>query len=120
VEASSTAEIVYTQSSNREASREFLSTVSASTPELPFSDSPANSTMAERELRCTAPLAILYEASTPRMLARALSQSTKEENWQSLVAINRRKDRRSGDRAPLFLVHGAEGNVLLYRSLAAH
>jgi len=163
-EASSIAEIVYTQSSNREASREFLSTVSASTPELPFSDLPANSTMAEpellqamlplwqrvldiceigadddffalgghsvaaaqlfdlmqRELGCTAPLAILYEASTPRMLARALSQSTKEENWQSLVAINRRKDRRSGDRPPLFLVHGAEGNVLLYRSLAAH
>lgn len=67
------------------------------------------------ELGCTAPLAILYEASTPRMLARVLSRGTKPEDWQSLVAIN-----RSGDRPPLFLVHAAEGNVLLYRSLAAH
>src|SRR5208337_1684897 len=52
VEPSSTTQIVYTQSSSREAPHEFLSTVSASTPELPrqFWDSPANSTMAEPEL----------------------------------------------------------------------
>jgi amino acid adenylation domain-containing protein len=68
----------------------------------------------QREVGCSAPLAILYEASTPRMLARALSRGTKAEDWQSLVAIN-----RFGDRPPLFLVHAAEGNVLLYRSLGA-
>ena len=170
-EASHSTEIVYTQTANREAPNEILSTVSALTPELPeqFSDSPASSPMAEpelleamlplwqrvldireitrdddffalgghsvaaaqlfdlmkRELGCTAPLAILYEASTPRMLAKALSQGSKIEGWQSLVAINRGGDRQpserqSGSRPPLFLVHGAEGNVLLYRSLAAH
>ena len=79
----------------------------------------------QRELGCTAPLAILYDASTPRMLATVLSRGTKKEDWQSLVAINRPRPSQScpsqsNDRPPLFLVHGAEGNVLLYRSLAAH
>jgi thioesterase domain-containing protein/acyl carrier protein len=69
----------------------------------------------QRELGCSAPLAALYDASTPRMLANVLSRGSKIEDWRSLVAIN-----RSGDRPPLFLVHAAEGNVLLYRSLAAH
>ena len=72
-------------------------------------------TLIEKELGCTAPLATLYDASTPRTLASVLSLGTKVEDWQSLVAIN-----RSGNRPPLFLVHAAEGNVLLYRSLAAH
>jgi thioesterase domain-containing protein/acyl carrier protein len=69
----------------------------------------------ERELGCTAPLATLYDAATPRALASVLSLGTKVEDWQSLVAIN-----RSGDRPPLFLVHPAEGHVLPYRALAAH
>jgi amino acid adenylation domain-containing protein len=69
----------------------------------------------QRELGCVAPLAILYDASTPRLLARVLSRGSKQEDWQSLVAIN-----RFGNRTPLFLMHAAEGNVLLYRSLAAH
>jgi amino acid adenylation domain-containing protein len=67
------------------------------------------------QLGRAAPLSILYDASTPRMLAHVLSRGNKAEDWKSLVAIN-----RSGDRLPLFLVHGAEGNVLLYRSLASH
>jgi len=154
-------EIVYTQTSTREAAHEFLSAASTSAPELSrqFSGSPASSTMTEpellralvplwqrvldirgigpdddffalgghsiaaaqlfdllqRELGCTAPLAILYDASTPRLLARVLRQGSTTEDWQSLVAIN-----RSGNRPPLFLVHAAEGNVLLYRSLSAH
>jgi amino acid adenylation domain-containing protein len=80
----------------------------------------------QRELGCAAPLAILYDASTPRMLASVLSQGSKTETWQTLVPINRvrRSGRsarpRSDDRPPLFLVHSAEGNVLHYRSLAAH
>ena len=69
----------------------------------------------ERELGYTAPLAVLYDASTPRKLARELSGQSYEGNWESLVAIN-----RSGHRPPLFLVHAAEGNVLLYRTLASH
>ena len=76
----------------------------------------------QRELGCTAPLATLYDASTPRTLASVLSQGGKPEAWQSLVAINRPhpSNDRTSHRPPLFLVHGAEGNILLYRSLAAH
>ncbi|MGA2966913.1 MAG: condensation domain-containing protein [Terriglobales bacterium] len=76
--------------------------------------------MIERELGCAAPLAVLYDASTPRMLAHRLCQGGKTEDWKSLVAIQRPENRGSGGRPPLFLVHAAEGNVLLYRSLAAH
>ena len=60
-------------------------------------------------------LGVLYDASTPRQLARILSEGNSSEHWDTLVAIN-----RHGDRTPLFLVHAAEGNVLLYRSLAEH
>jgi len=68
----------------------------------------------ERELGLTAPLALLYEASTPRKLARKLARGSAQADWQSLVPIQ-----TAGPRIPLFLVHAAEGNVLLYRSLAS-
>jgi len=69
----------------------------------------------ERELGMRAPLATLYEASTPRALLRKLQHGAGRETWRSLVPIN-----RSGSRIPLFLIHAAEGNVLLYRDLAKH
>jgi len=69
----------------------------------------------QHKLGYAAPLATLYEASTPRLLARVLSRGARADDWKSLVAIN-----RHGDRPPLFLIHAAEGNILLYRSLAAH
>lgn len=67
------------------------------------------------EMGYSAPLASLYIASTPRTLASFLCRGAQAEDWQCLVPIN-----RDGDRPPLFLVHAAEGNVLLYRALAAH
>jgi thioesterase domain-containing protein len=69
----------------------------------------------QRELGYIAPLAVLYDASTPRELTKVLLHGASAQDWGSLVAIN-----RHGDRTPLFLPHAAEGNVLLYRSLAAH
>ena len=69
----------------------------------------------EHELGYSVPLAVLYEASTPRQLAKRLFRGTGAEVWNALVPIN-----RHGDRTPLFLIHAAEGNVLLYRSLASH
>ena len=69
----------------------------------------------QRELGYTVPLAILYDASTPRLLAKTLLRGTRAEDWKALVTIN-----RNGDRPPLFLAHAAEGNVLLYRALASH
>lgn len=71
--------------------------------------------LVQRTLGCSAPLATLYTASTPRQLARVLTRGARAEDWNALVPIN-----TSGSRPPLFLVHAAEGNVLLYRSLAAH
>lgn len=69
----------------------------------------------ERELGYSAPLAVLYKASTPRLLAKTLLGGAGAEAWDALVPIQ-----PGGDRTPLFLIHAAEGNVLLYRSLAAH
>ena len=69
----------------------------------------------ERELGRSLPLSILFGAPTPRALARAMSQSGESIVFQNLVPI-----RAKGSRRPLFLIHGAEGNVLIYRSLASH
>jgi amino acid adenylation domain-containing protein len=72
-------------------------------------------TLIKQELGYAAPLAVLYDAATPRLLAKVLFRGTDAKDWNALVPIN-----RLGDRTPLFLVHAAEGNVLLYRSLAVH
>jgi len=69
----------------------------------------------ERELGLTAPLSALYDAPTPRKLTGMLTRGAAQGDWQSLVPIN-----SFGNRYPLFLVHAAEGNVLLYRALASH
>lgn len=59
------------------------------------------------------PLATLFDAPTVEKLADALRRNTAK--WSSLVPIH-----AGGSRVPLFLIHGAEGNVLLYRQLAQH
>jgi len=69
----------------------------------------------EKRLGKKIPLATIFEAPTIRQLADVLRQGGWKGNWASLVAIQ-----PNGSRPPLFLVHGAEGNVLLYRELAAH
>jgi amino acid adenylation domain-containing protein len=79
------------------------------------------------------PLAVLLEAPTIAQLARKLrpeesapaspsaaapiaAPSTQTaHSWSSLVPI-----RSSGSKKPLFLVHGAEGNILLYREVTQH
>jgi thioesterase domain-containing protein len=69
----------------------------------------------ERDLGITAPLATLYEAPTARELVTVLARDDGRKQWHSLVPIQ-----MGGGRTPFFLVHGAEGNVLLYRRLALH
>jgi amino acid adenylation domain-containing protein len=69
----------------------------------------------ERKLSLPAPLSALYDAPTPRALVGALTRCNAPLDWDTLVPIN-----RSGNRYPLFLIHAAEGNVLLYRELASH
>jgi amino acid adenylation domain-containing protein len=69
----------------------------------------------ERELSVSLPLSLLFESTTPRDLAQKIQGRTIQENWRSTVPINVK-----GTRRPLFLIHGAEGNVLIYRSLSLH
>jgi thioesterase domain-containing protein/acyl carrier protein len=60
----------------------------------------------------TLPLATLFQASTVEKLAEILRNDGWTPSWSSLVTM-----REQGTKDPLFLVHGAEGNVLLYRQL---
>jgi amino acid adenylation domain-containing protein len=60
------------------------------------------------------PLAAMFTAQTVRELAATVENGKIKLNWKPLVEIKR------GDSSllPLFLIHGAEGNVFLYRDLA--
>lgn len=70
----------------------------------------------ELKLHKKLPLATLYAAPTIRLLAEALSVESPDvlEPWSPLVTIKEGAD----EFPPLFLVHGAGGNVLLYHALA--
>ncbi|OLC28222.1 MAG: hypothetical protein AUH28_19260 [Acidobacteria bacterium 13_1_40CM_56_16] len=63
----------------------------------------------------TLPLATLFQASTVESVAELLRREGWTPSWASLVPIQ-----PVGQRPPLFLVHGAEGNVLLYRRLTQY
>jgi amino acid adenylation domain-containing protein len=68
----------------------------------------------EREFGIRLPLARLFDSPTIAQLAVILSEkSGHDAQWASLVPIRT----RTGKPA-LFLVHGAGGNILLYRELA--
>ncbi len=59
------------------------------------------------------PLAALLQAATLREFAEVFRQEESEEAWSCLAPIN-----PGGSRLPLFCIHAAHGNVLLYRDLA--
>jgi aspartate racemase len=69
----------------------------------------------EKEFGRKLPLATLFTFPTIEGLAVALKAENTKTSWPSLVPIQRK-----GSKPPLFLVHGAGGNVLLYRSLGEH
>lgn len=69
----------------------------------------------EREFDRRLPLARLFDSPTIAGLAAILDlPATEETHWDSLVPIQRQEG-----KPVLFLVHGAGGNVLLYRELSA-
>ena len=70
-------------------------------------------TQIERVFNVKLPLATLFEAPTIEELARILRRETRSSDWSPLVAIQ-----TAGSRPPFFCVHGAGGNVLIYRDLA--
>ncbi len=61
------------------------------------------------------PIATLYEAPTVRQLSVIINDYNWKAPWETLVEVQ-----TGGSKPPLFLVHGAGGNVLLYRELATH
>lgn len=69
----------------------------------------------EKYMGAKLPLAILFTAPTIEKLAVSINQNDWENKWSSLVPI-----RPGGSKPPLFLMHGAGGNVLLYHDLVRH
>lgn len=63
----------------------------------------------------TLPLATLFQASTIETFAELIRREGWTPLWSSLVPMQ-----PLGSNTPLFLVHGAEGNVLLYRNLTRY
>ncbi|MFN3695127.1 MAG: thioesterase domain-containing protein, partial [Ignavibacterium sp.] len=61
------------------------------------------------------PLAELFTAQTIRQLSGLVEHVKPKLNWNTLVEI-----KKGNNKLPLFLIHGAEGNVLLYKDLAKH
>lgn len=67
----------------------------------------------EQEFDVKLPLATLFDAPTVGELAQVLLQESAVSGWLPLVTIQ-----PSGTRPPFFCMHGAGGNVLIYRDLA--
>lgn len=67
----------------------------------------------EKQFRKKLPLSTLFEAPLLKQQASLVGNLPRPVDWPSLVTIQ-----AHGSKPPLFLVHGAEGNVLLYRQLA--
>jgi phthiocerol/phenolphthiocerol synthesis type-I polyketide synthase E len=67
----------------------------------------------ERVFKVKLPLATLFDAPTINELAQVLRSEAAPAGWSPLVAIQ-----NTGSRSPFFCVHGAGGNVLIYRDLA--
>jgi amino acid adenylation domain-containing protein len=63
------------------------------------------------------PLSTILDAPTIERMANILRKSEEElsASWSSLVPIQ-----SGGSKPPIFFVHGADGNILIYRDLARH
>lgn len=69
----------------------------------------------EAEFGVKLPLATLFDAPTIEELAQVLRSQGSASAWSPLVAIQ-----PAGSRPPFFCMHGAGGNVLIYRELSRH
>jgi len=69
----------------------------------------------ENTFKVKLPLATLFEAPTIEELAKVVRQEAPSSGWSSLVPIQ-----SEGSRPRFFCIHGAGGNVLIYRDLSQH
>lgn len=69
----------------------------------------------EKETGKRIPLAEMFTSQTIRQLSAKVENGNIKLNWNPLVEIKKGDE----NKIPLFLIHGAEGNVLLYRDLAS-
>ncbi|MGH9344093.1 MAG: thioesterase domain-containing protein, partial [Terriglobia bacterium] len=67
----------------------------------------------EKVFKVKLPVASLYETPTIEQLADVLRGGAAVAGWSSLVPIQ-----PAGSRPPFFCMHGAGGNVLIYRDLS--
>ena len=67
----------------------------------------------EQVFQVKLPVATLFEAPTIGELTQILNREAPRSRWSSLVTIQRK-----GSRPPFFCMHGAGGNVLIYRELS--
>ena len=68
----------------------------------------------EKALGVRLPLAILFDNSTIHDMGVLIDQKSEQVSWGSLVPI-----RSKGSKKPLYLVHGAGLNLLLYTTIVA-
>ena len=69
----------------------------------------------EKVMGVRLPLAVLFDHSTIQDMALLLEKTDDAVSWGSLVPI-----RSKGSKKPLYLVHGAGLNLLLYTTIVAH
>ncbi len=66
----------------------------------------------EAALGCRLPSAILFEAATVEAMARRIAEYS---GSPCLVAVN-----PTGDKPPIFMIHGGDGNAVYFRNLARY
>jgi amino acid adenylation domain-containing protein len=69
----------------------------------------------DKQLGRNLPISVMFEHGTLRRLARLLESPHEDEKWNPLVVV-----KKGGDKVPLFIIHGAGLNVLLFNTLARH
>jgi len=69
----------------------------------------------EKELGTRLPLAVLFDHGTIHEMALLIDKKAEPVSWGSLVPI-----RSKGAKKPLYLIHGAGLNLLLYTTIVSH
>ena len=64
----------------------------------------------EKQFHVVFPISVLYQNPTIQLLAKEIENESSSSVYKSIVPI-----RTAGSKSPLFFVHGAGGNILLYQ-----